>query len=46
MLNHEDIKSLINIINNTTFRGVEVETVVGLKTKLTQLLQSPETPTN
>lgn len=43
MLNHEDYKNLLSIVNNTTFRGVEAETIVDLKVKLVKLA---ETPTN
>lgn len=41
-LNKTDINNLLSIINNTTFKGLEAETIVELKKKLVVLSEKDE----
>lgn len=42
MLTTTDYSNLVSIINNTTFKGIEAETVSELKKKLVALAQASE----
>lgn len=42
MLNQQDILNLISIVNNTTFKGLEAETIVELKKKLTEMSKTQD----